>query len=89
MKVNHVMGRPAARLFGTESLGINKPQLKEANSNYDSLTEGMDCTLKEFRELKLIEQGLELKDGEWHTVGRRGDFIRRWFQDEGLDDVWK
>ena len=24
--------------------------------------------MKEFRELKLIEQGLELKDGEWHTV---------------------
>ena len=68
MKVNHVMGRSAARFFDTESLGINKPLLNEANSNYDSLTEGKDCTLKEFRELKLIKQGLELKGGEWHTV---------------------
>ena len=34
VKVNHVMVRSAARFFGTASLGINKPQLKEANSNY-------------------------------------------------------
>ena len=64
-KVNHIRSKSISPFFDNESLGTRKYCEEDVEAKYSILIGNKDCTIKEYRELILIDQGLKLKDNRW------------------------